>query len=320
MSVVTGTSTREVGRSRTRLDAREKLRGEAAFTGDLEVPGMLHGRVLRADVAHAEIVSVDTSAAERMPGVAAVLVGRDLLDIDPYYGHAIKDRPIVAIERVRFNGEPVAAVAAEDPATAEAALRAIEVVYEELPLVDTIERALAPDAPLLHEGPIRPGLFHGLGNLGERDGNVGYRYNLRAGELGTTAADAPLVAEGEYLFPAVYQYAMETHSVIADWRPNEISVWASCQHPFLVQAEIADLFGQPIGAVRIQVPYLGGGFGSKSYTKMEPLTVALSRKARRPVKIVNRVDESMVTTRRHGMRCWMRTAPIGTPNTSAISA
>jgi CO/xanthine dehydrogenase Mo-binding subunit len=242
-----------------------------------------------------------------MPGVVAVLVGRDLLDIDPYYGHAIKDRPIVAIERVRFTGEPVAAVAAEDEATAEAALHAIKVVYEELPLVDTIDRALEPDAALLHEGPIRPGLFHGLGNLGERDGNVGYRYRLGAGDVEAASAGAPHVVEGEYLFPAVYQYAMETHSAIADWRPNEITIWASCQHPFLVQAEIADVFGMPIGAVRIHVPYLGGGFGSKSYTKMEPLTVALSRKARHPVKIVNRVDESMVTSRRHGMRCWMRT-------------
>lgn len=314
MTVVTGTGTREVGRSRTRLDAREKLRGEALFTGDMEVPGMLHGRVLRSEHPHAEIVSIDTSAAERMPGVAAVLVGRDLLDIDPYYGHAIKDRPIVAIERVRFSGEPVAAVAAEDEATAEAALATIEVVYDELPLVDTIDKALDPSAPLLHEGPIRPGLFHGLGNLGERDGNVGYRYKLEAGDVAAESAAAALVTEGEYLFPAVYQYAMETHSVIADWKPNEIAVWASCQHPFLVQAEIADLFGLPIGAVRIQVPYLGGGFGSKSYTKMEPLTVALSRKARAPVKVVNRVDESMVTSRRHGMRCWMRTTadPDGT--------
>ncbi len=307
MTVVTGTGTREVGRSRTRLDAREKLRGEAMFTGDMEVPGMLYGRVLRSQHPHAEIVSINTSAAERMPGVAAVLVGRDLLDIDPYYGHAIKDRPIIAIERVRFSGEPVAAVAAEDEATAEAALAAIEVVYEELPLVDTIDKALDPAAPLLHEGPIRPGLFHGLGNLGERDGNIGYRYRLDSGDVAGESAGAAFVTEGEYLFPAVYQYAMETHSVIADWKPNEIAIWASCQHPFLVQAEIADLFGLPIGAVRIQVPYLGGGFGSKSYTKMEPLTVALSRKARAPVKIVNRVDESMVTSRRHGMRCWMRT-------------
>ncbi len=113
--------------------------------------------------------------------------------------------------------------------------------------------------------------------------------------------------EGEYEFPAVYQYAMETHTVIADFGEGEITLWASCQHPFLVRAEIADLFKLPIGRVRVIVPYLGGGFGSKSYTKMEPLTAALSWKAGRPVRIQNRVDESMVTTRRHGMRARMRT-------------
>jgi CO/xanthine dehydrogenase Mo-binding subunit len=116
------------------------------------------------------------------------------------------------------------------------------------------------------------------------------------------------VVEGEYTFPAVYQYAMETHAVVAHAESDEITLWASCQHPFLVRAEIADLFGLPLSSVRVIVPYLGGGFGSKSYTKMEPLTVALARKARKPVRIVNRVDESMVTTRRHGMQARMRTA------------
>ena len=116
------------------------------------------------------------------------------------------------------------------------------------------------------------------------------------------------MVEGEYTFPAVYQYAMETHTVVAQVEGDEITLWASCQHPFLVRAEIAALFHVPIANVRIVVPYLGGGFGSKSYTKMEPVTVALARKAGRPVRIQNRVAESMVTTRRHGMRCRMRTA------------
>ena len=115
------------------------------------------------------------------------------------------------------------------------------------------------------------------------------------------------MVEGEYTFPAVYQYAMETHTVVAQVEGDEITLWASCQHPFLVRAEIAALFQVPIASVRIVVPYLGGGFGSKSYTKMEPVTVALARKAGRPVRIQNRVAESMVTTRRHGMRCRMRT-------------
>lgn len=298
-----------VGRSLPRIDAAEKLRGQANFVGDLFVPQMLHGKVLRSEVAHARIVSIDTAAAERMRGVACVLTGRDLGDIDPFFGHAIKDRPIVAVDRVRFAGEPIAAVAADTEAQAEAALRTIRVELEELPIVATVAEALAPGAPEIHEGrPLVPGLFHGLGELPPREGNICYRYGLDRGELEAVFAHADVVVEGEYTFPAVYQYAMETHSVIAQWERDEVTIWATCQHPFLVRAEIADLFAVPLSGVRVIVPYLGGGFGSKSYTKIEPLTVALARKAGRPVRIVNRVDESMVTTRRHGLVARMRTA------------
>ncbi len=299
----------QVGRSVPRADAAEKLRGQAQFTGDLAVPRMLHGKVLRSPVAHARIAGIDPARAERTPGVVCVLTGRDLLGLpSPRYGHAIKDRPIVAVDRVRFAGEPVAVVAAEDEATAEAALALIEVEYEELPAVATVDEALAPGAPQLHEGPQVAGLFHGLGELADREGNVCYRYRIDRGEIEAVFAHADVVVEGEYTFPAVYQYALETHTVVAQCEPGEITVWASCQHPFLVRAELADLFGLPLGRVRIIVPYLGGGFGSKSYTKMEPITVAAARKAGRPVRIANRVDESMLTTRRHGMRCRMRTA------------
>jgi CO/xanthine dehydrogenase Mo-binding subunit len=298
----------QVGVSKPRRDAHEKLRGQAEFVGDMLVPRMLHGRVLRSPIAHGRIVSIDTSTAERVPGVACVLTGADLRDIDPYYGHAIKDRPIVAIDKVRFHGEPVAAVAAETPAAAAAAVDAIVVEYDELPVVADVEDAVVPGATLVTERESTPGLFHGLGELPPRDGNVCYRYRLSTGEIEAVFAHADIVVEGEYTFPSVYQYAMETHTVIAQYEGDEITLWATCQHPFLVRAEIADLFGVPVANVRIQVPYLGGGFGSKSYTKMEPLTVALARKARRPVRIQNRVGESMVTTRRHNMRCWMRTA------------
>jgi CO/xanthine dehydrogenase Mo-binding subunit len=298
----------QVGRSQPRRDAREKLRGEAQFAGDIVVPRMLHGRVLRSPIAHGRIVSIDTSAAERVPGVVSVLTGADLRDIDPYYGHAIKDRPIVAIDKVRFHGEQVAAVAAETVGAAAAAVEAIDVEYEELPVVAGVEDALADGAPLVTDRPTKPGLFHGLGELPPRDGNVCYRYQIGRGELEAVFARADIVVEGEYAFPSVYQYAMETHTVVAQVEGDEILLWASCQHPFLVRAEIADLFDVPVANVRIQVPYLGGGFGSKSYTKMEPLTVALARKAGRPVRIQNTVTESMVTTRRHNMTCRMRTA------------
>jgi CO/xanthine dehydrogenase Mo-binding subunit len=298
----------QVGRSAPRSDAKEKLRGQAEFVGDLVLPRMLHGKVLRSPFPSARVLSVDAREAEAMPGIVCVLTGSDLADLDGYWGHAIKDRPIVAFDRVRFAGEPIAAVAAEDEAAAEAAVDAIHVEYEELPLAATLDQALADDAPLLHEGPIRPGLFHGLGELPPRDGNVCYRYRIDRGEPESVFSRADLVVEAEYSFPAVYQYAMETHTVVAYYEGDEITVWSTCQHPFLVRAELADLYAVPLTNVRIIVPFLGGGFGSKSYTKMEPLTVALARKARRPVRIQNRVDESMVTTRRHGMRCRMRTA------------
>jgi CO/xanthine dehydrogenase Mo-binding subunit len=297
-----------VGVSAPRRDAGEKLRGQAQFAGDIVVPRMAHGKVLRSPFAHARILSIDASGAERLPGVVCVLTASDLADIDPYWGHAIRDRPVVAIDRVRFAGEPVAAVAAEDEATAAAALERIHVEYEELPVLATIEHALAPDAPLINDGPLRPGLFHGLGELKPAEGNVCYRYRIDRGELEAVLGHAEHVVEGEYTFPAVYQYAMETHTVVAQVEGDEITLWASCQHPFLVRAEIAALFQVPIANVRVIVPYLGGGFGSKSYTKLEPITVALARKAKRPVRIQNRVSESMVTTRRHGMRCRMRTA------------
>ncbi len=291
-----------------RADAAEKLRGEAQYVGDLVVPRMLHGKVLRSPRAHARIVSIDTSAADAMPGVVTVLTAADLMDIDPYYGHAIKDRPILAIDRVRFAGEPVAAVAATDQVTAEVAVRAIVVEYEDLPVVGTVDAALAPGAPLVHDQPLRPGDFHGLGTLAEREGNICYRYTIDHGDVDGVFATAAIVVEGDYIFPSAYQYAMETHSVVAQVNGDGIQMWATCQHPFLVRAEIAALFGLPLGRVRIIVPYLGGGFGSKSYTKMEPITVALARKAGRPVRVVNRVDESMVTTRRHNMTARVRTA------------
>jgi CO/xanthine dehydrogenase Mo-binding subunit len=311
LTVIERRALREVGVSKPRKDAREKLAGQAQFVGDMELAGMLHGKVLRSTYAHARIRAIDSTAALAIDGVAAVLTGADLDDIEPYYGHAIKDRPIVALDRCRFAGEAVAAVAAVDEATAEAAVRAIEVDYEPLPVIDTLQAALAPEAPQIHQRRPSIGLFHGLGDLGDRTGNVCYRHFLAAGDLAAARAQAAIAVEGNYTFPAVYQYAMETHAAIAHYHGDGVTLWANCQHPFLVQAEIADLFGLEIGAVRIVVSYLGGGFGSKSYTKIEPLTVALARKAGRPVRIVNRVDESMVTSRRHGMRCWMRTSAAG---------
>ena len=297
-----------VGQSVERADGRLKLAGQAEFTGDIRLPGMLYGAVLHSPVAHARIVSVDTAEAEKLGGVVAILTGDDLSDLDPYYGHALRDRPIVAIGKVRFVGEPVAVVGAESQAAANTAVTRINVEYDELPVAASLGKALAPDAPLIHEEPARPGSAHGLGKLPDRDGNVCYRYSFRRGDTERAFAEAAVVVEGEYTFPAVYQYSMETHTTIAHWHGGELTLWSSCQHPFLVRQEIAVLFGLPLDLVQVIVPFLGGGFGSKSYTKMEPLTAAIARKAGRPVRILNGVHESMITTRRHNMTCRMRTA------------
>lgn len=296
-----------VGASIGRVDGPAKVAGEAKFTGDLEVPGMAFGRILRSPYARARIVEIDYAAAALMPGVVAVLTGADLSDIDAMFGHAIRDRPILATEQVRFMGEPVVAVAAESDEIAQRAIERIRVEYSELQAVVDVSDAIAPSADLVHTEEYRAGFAHGLGSLSRREANICYRHTLTDGELDAEMSGADVIVEGTYRFPAVYQYALEPHTVIAHHRGSDLTVWASCQHPFLVRAELAAIFQLPLDRVQMIVPYLGGGFGSKSYTKMEPVTAALSRKAGRPVRIANRVDEAMVTTRRHGMICEMRT-------------
>jgi CO/xanthine dehydrogenase Mo-binding subunit len=300
-----------LGHSVARKDAAEKLRGQARYVGDISVPGMLHGKVLRSEIPAGRIRSIDTATAQAMPGVRCILVGADLRDLDPFYGHAIRDRPIIAIDVVRFAGEPVAVVAAETEAQAEAAVRAIRVDYEASPGALDLDQALAPDGPLVHTEAARGGAFHGLGNLPERLGNVCYRYELDWGDTDAAFAEADVVVEDVYEFGSAYQYSMETHACIAQVEGEDITLWANCQHPFLVRAEMASVFGVPLGRVRIIVPFLGGGFGSKSYTRMEPLTIAVARKAGRPVRVVNRVDEAILTTRQHAMRVRLRTAARG---------
>ena len=297
-----------LGQSVGRIDGPAKVSGEAKFTGDLEIAGMAFGRVLRSPLARAVIRNLDVGPAEAIPGVIAVLTAADLGDIDARFGHAIRDRPIVANGYVRHMGEPVAAVAAETDEIAQWGIEAIQVEYEQQEPVVEIADAIADGAIEIHTEDYAPGFAHGLGDLGVRDGNICYTHRLSDGDIAERMVTADLVVEGTYRFPAVYQYALEPHTVVAHHRGSELTVWASCQHPFLVRAELAEVFELPLEKVQVVVPYLGGGFGSKSYTKMEPVTAALSRKAGRAVRVANRVDEAMVTSRRHGMVCDMRTA------------
>jgi CO/xanthine dehydrogenase Mo-binding subunit len=298
-----------IGSKIPRVDGVEKVTGEAKFTADLRFPGMLEAKVLRSPLPHAAIESIDARRAEALPGVVAVLTRDDLRDINPFYGNCFRDRAIVAIDRVRFVGEPVATIAAEDGLIAEEALALVDVRYRELPVLSTVEDALAPEAILLHENVYRTGEFHDIASLGGKpQTNVCYCEYYEKGDVARGFAEADEVIEESFAFPMVYQYAMEPHTSVARFASEGITLWTSSAHPFLVRAELAHMFGLPHSRVEVIVPFVGGAYGSKSYFKIEPLIVAMARKTRgRPVRLAQSVPESMLTTRRHSARCHMRT-------------
>lgn len=303
-----GSDLRIVGHSARRIDGWDKVTGRALYAGDLRIPGMLHGKVLRSPVPHARLLRVDARAAEAAPGVVTVLTRDDLSGIDPFYGPIIKDRPIVAMDRVRYAGEPVALVAAVDEASAEAALAAIKVEYEELPYTTDIQSALAPGASVIHESlPAGTAAKDFSAARSDPSRNICHHERIEQGDVAQGLAESDRVFEDVFTFPMIYHYAMEPHTVVAQVDGEGITVWASAQHPFVVRAELARMFRVSQAQVRFIVPYLGGGFGSKSYTKIEPLAVALARKARRPVRLALPVEGAMHTVRRHGARVRLKT-------------
>ncbi|HWO41562.1 MAG TPA: xanthine dehydrogenase family protein molybdopterin-binding subunit [Candidatus Eisenbacteria bacterium] len=277
-----------VGKSVPRVDGWDKVTGRAKFLSDLRLPGMLYGKILRSPYPHARIVSLDASRAEALAGVAAVVTAADLHDVNPIYN----GRPVVAMEKVRYVGEPVAAVAATDPTVAEEAATLIEVHYDELPAVIGIDAARAPGAPLVHENKVD---------------NICAHENVVRGDIREGFSQSDLVLEDHFTFPMVYHYAMEPHAVAADWSDDGVMVWSSAQHPFQVRNDIARVFRLPLSQVRMMITYLGGGYGSKSYTKFEPLAVALARKAKAPVRLCNSVADSMMTVRRHAAKVRIKT-------------
>ena len=277
-----------VGHSVPRVDGIEKVTGKAKFLGDLAIPGMLQGKILRSTYPHARILAIDTSRAESLPGVAAVFTAADLGDTVPTYN----GRPVIAANRVRYVGEPVAAVAATDLATAEEAISLIDLQYEELPTVIGIDAARANGAPLIHEG---------------HSGNLCSHERVERGNVQQGFAQSDVLVEDDFTFPMVYHYAMEPHSVIAHWNDEGVTVWSSAQHPFQVRNDIAKVFGIWPSRVRMVISYLGGGYGSKSYTKIEPLVAALARKADAPVRLCNSVSDSMLTVRRHAAKVRIKT-------------
>jgi CO/xanthine dehydrogenase Mo-binding subunit len=293
---------RVVGTSVPRTDAVAKVTGQAVFTNDLAVAGVCHAAIVRSTRAHARLVAIDSSAAQRVPGVLAVVTGDDLFRLpEQRYGHAFRDHPVLAIDKVRYVGEPVAAIVAVDERTAQLAREHVRVTYQPLPYATDAAEAMKPDAAPIHEHDYPSGTFSGITDKSAGPfadcANICHSKQLAWGDVEQGFRQATHVVEQTYEFPMAYAFAMEPYVAVADHRPDGLTVYSCAQHPFAVRRDLANLFDLPLSAVRMVVPYIGGGFGSKSYTKIEPLTAVLSWRVKRPVKLALTIDEAILTTR-----------------------
>jgi CO/xanthine dehydrogenase Mo-binding subunit len=292
-----------IGASPPRLDAADKASGRARYADDVRLPGMLHAALLTSPHAHARILGYRLDAARAIPGVKAIVTGADLSG--PRAGGIIKDEAMVARGKVRYVGEPVAAVAAVDAETAEQALMAIEVDYEPLPAVLTIDAALAADAPILHEE--FASYVKGLDGGGH--GNVVFQSSVIEGDVDRAFAECEVIVEGTWETQAQHHVYMETNGCVADVDASgKITLHVTCQSVSHVQQRVAEELGEPMARIRAIATRVGGGFGGKHASNIHSIAAWLARAARRPVKLVlSRTQDFEVQRCRHPARIWMRT-------------
>lgn len=272
-----------IGKPYINVDSWKKVVGAAEYTGDIKLPGMLYGKILRSQYPHARILNIDTSRAKKLIGVKAVITGKDVPQC--LFGTVIKDKPAFAFEKVRYLGDEVAGVVAVDKDTAEEALDLIDVEYEELPAIfDPIE-AMKPDAILIHEKineyECVPIVYI------EKDTNIHGRFKLRKGDVERGFKEADLVVENTFKVQPIHHCQIEPHSVVAHYdQLGNVTIWASSQSPYTTRDAIAAGLDIPSHKVRVIVPYIGGGFGGKYFLKAEAPCVMLSYFVRKPVKLI----------------------------------
>jgi CO/xanthine dehydrogenase Mo-binding subunit len=280
-----------VGTRPNRPDGVPKVTGRAQYGADYSLPGMLWGAILRSPHAHARIRKIDTSKAEKQPGVKAVMTSKDLPEQKfDYVGPervAVNlwhvTRNIMAREKALYHGHAVAAVAASSKAIAEEAMKLIEVDYEVLPHVIDVDEAMKPDAPLLFEDMIT----RGIEPAPKQPSNISKRLEFKIGDLDKGFAEADVVIEEEFKTAAVHQGYIEPHATLARFDANgHGEIWSSSQGHFVVRALTAQLLGISIGNLRVHPAEIGGGFGGKTVVYVEPVAAALSRKTGHPVKIM----------------------------------
>ncbi|VBB47442.1 putative 4-hydroxybenzoyl-CoA reductase, alpha subunit [uncultured Desulfatiglans sp.] len=284
-----------VGKRILRKDGPEKVTGQAVYTVDLQLKNMLVGRILRSPHAHARIVRIDTTRARQVPGVKAVITGKDTLGIKHGFVETPRypaDQYPLAMDKVRFIGEEVAAVAATDVYAADEALRLIEVEYEPLPAVFDPEEAMKPDAPEIH--PTHP-------KVKEPVMNIGGKTTSEWGDIEAGFKEADYVREDRFESHLRTHGYLESQATVASFEPDgKLNVWTSSQGPFLKRAKLAKTLGLPFSSVRVLKTYVGGAFGGKiDLFSHEFCAALLSMKAARPVKIVA-TREEVFTAFRHG--------------------
>ncbi|HEY1267620.1 MAG TPA: molybdopterin cofactor-binding domain-containing protein, partial [Candidatus Binatia bacterium] len=297
-----------VGTSPARIGGVERVVGKGVYGIDVMLKDQLHGGILRSRYAHAKIVSIDTREAKALPGVHAVVTAADAPDVR--YGRSYIDRYILARHKVRFMGDPVAAVAAETPALVKQALKKIKVIYEPLPVVIDPEDAMRPEAPTLHEDmPLPKNLPEGV-----KVKNVCGFTAVHVGDPEKAMAEADVIVEEAYETKMIHPQYLEPRMTAAQVEPNgRLTVWANAQAPFPVRQEVAKTLGMPLNNVRVISAELGGGFGGKgsgitSGAAVEPICALLAMKAKRAVMIVlDKAEETITTTIRAGAKMYIKT-------------
>ena len=280
-----------VGKDVPRTDAVPKVTGAAQYVADLHLPGMLHAAVLRSPHPHARIVSIDVNAAAAMLGVRAVVTGADTAQRK--WGCFRPDLYPLAIDRVRYVGDEVAAVAASDPETARAAIDRIVVQYEVLPAVLSLDAALAQGAPLVHD---------------DTPGNIAHQFNFERGDVDAGFKASAVIVEGTWESARQWHTSLETIGCVAQWMSGRVTMWCNTQTPFLARGRYATALGVPEGQVRVIQTEVGGGFGGKSGDDNASVICAiLARKAGRAVKLIHtREEEFLASHPRMPMRYWVR--------------
>jgi CO/xanthine dehydrogenase Mo-binding subunit len=301
---------RQIGRALNRLESRAKVTGRAEYIHNLVLPRMLYGKIFRSNTAHGRIVDIDVSAARAMEGVFGVYTGEDILRVipNPYFGPAFHDQPILALDKVRYIGEPVAVVLAEDPHIAEEATHLIIAQYEEMAAVfDEVEAASS--SVIVHETLKPAGTFPDLKHLaGRSNTNVALDFQLRRGDVDAAFASADHVFDHTFRTQQVMHTPLEPIVSVAEPEHDSITIHTASQSPSFVRIEMARLLGWQENQVRVRTALLGGGFGAKLYIKLEALVTALALLARRPVKIALTMEEQFFTITKHATTVRIQTA------------